>query len=309
MNCGHAHADALSFELAAGGGPILVDPGTCTYADPALRDAFRSAAVHNAVTIDGLGASEPSSGFQWQRWADAHCTRWEVGERFSMVAGELMDLGGSRVEGRHRRAVLFAHGSGWLIDDRVAGTTGKAWLRFQCAPGAVLRHGRHSDYLLWARVEIETAPARALDIIAVGPQLVARVAAGRVSPVYGRCEDAPAWIIEAPVPAHILTILLPTGVGAAPPQIRREPDEHGRILQLKARGVTHQIGAGEGSPFRVGTLETDARMVWRRSGDQEGVVAVDARWVAVGGNELPMPGTKKERAAWIETRSTKIAPG
>ena len=52
-NGGHAHNDLLSFELFRDG-PLVVDSGTYTYtADPAARNAFRSAAAHNTIVVDG----------------------------------------------------------------------------------------------------------------------------------------------------------------------------------------------------------------------------------------------------------------
>ena len=51
---GHSHNDKLSFELHLNGRPVIVDPGTGTYTrDPAMRNAFRSTAAHNALQVDG----------------------------------------------------------------------------------------------------------------------------------------------------------------------------------------------------------------------------------------------------------------
>src|SRR5690606_1012530 len=69
MNCGHAHADALSLELAANGRSLLVDSGTYSYPGPE-RNLFRATAAHNAVTVDDTGSSEPGTPFQWKRIAN-----------------------------------------------------------------------------------------------------------------------------------------------------------------------------------------------------------------------------------------------
>ena len=64
LNCGHAHADALSFELAANGRTVLVDPGTYTYTgSKELRDWFRSSHAHNTVTLDNTSSSVPDGAF------------------------------------------------------------------------------------------------------------------------------------------------------------------------------------------------------------------------------------------------------
>jgi uncharacterized heparinase superfamily protein len=71
---GHGHNDVLSFDLWAGGAPLLVDSGTYTYtADPAARQLLRSTAAHNALRVDG----EETSRLGGDRWLwlienDAH---------------------------------------------------------------------------------------------------------------------------------------------------------------------------------------------------------------------------------------------
>ena len=66
MNCGHAHADALSFEYSACGVAWIVDPGTYTYTgDLQLRNYFRSTPAHNTLTIDDLSQSVPQGPFSW----------------------------------------------------------------------------------------------------------------------------------------------------------------------------------------------------------------------------------------------------
>jgi len=50
----HAHNDALSFELALGDQPLVVDPGTFVYtASPAERNRFRSTSSHSTLRIGG----------------------------------------------------------------------------------------------------------------------------------------------------------------------------------------------------------------------------------------------------------------
>jgi hypothetical protein len=51
---GHGHNDALGFELALGGGPVFVDPGTPCYTGDLKRHRLaRTTASHNVVRVDG----------------------------------------------------------------------------------------------------------------------------------------------------------------------------------------------------------------------------------------------------------------
>ena len=119
LNGGHAHADALGVVLTVAGRPLLVDPGTATYTmDPALRDRFRSAAMHNTVLVNGRSPSTPDGPFHWRSRTDARCTRWQVSPE------------GDECEAEHRgfeplvhvRRVTARHGRGWIIEDRVLGS-------------------------------------------------------------------------------------------------------------------------------------------------------------------------------------------
>jgi glycosyltransferase involved in cell wall biosynthesis len=68
---GHGHADALSIELTLGGERVLVDPGTFQYGTPpAWRDAFRSAAAHNTILVDGIEPAMPEGPFAWATRVD-----------------------------------------------------------------------------------------------------------------------------------------------------------------------------------------------------------------------------------------------
>src|SRR5205823_3777042 len=88
MNCGHAHADALSIELSALGRSVLVDPGTFTYTGSAReRDLFRSTGMHNTLTLDGLSSSQPGGAFRWTHVARSTLHCWHDHPTFTYFAG------------------------------------------------------------------------------------------------------------------------------------------------------------------------------------------------------------------------------
>ena len=141
MNCGHAHADALAFELALHGHAVFVDPGTFTYtADAAARDGFRSSIAHNAAIVDGVSSSEPSGPFQWRRIASASVVAWRTANdgRTAYFEGSHNGFEQLRSPVRYRRAVEFDPAREQMIlirDTFEAASEHTASLTFQCAPG------------------------------------------------------------------------------------------------------------------------------------------------------------------------------
>ena len=62
-NPGHAHCDAMSFELFHNGKPILVNCGTYAYQSD-KRAFFRSTAAHNTVRVEGIEQSQCWGAFR-----------------------------------------------------------------------------------------------------------------------------------------------------------------------------------------------------------------------------------------------------
>jgi len=100
----HAHNDQLSFELALGAQPLVIDPGAYLYtADPEARNLFRSTAFHSTLRISQCEQNAFSSDtlFALPDTTRAETLRWEV------------RAGGALFEGRHhgyeRLAAPAAH--------------------------------------------------------------------------------------------------------------------------------------------------------------------------------------------------------
>ena len=137
LNCGHAHADALSFEVAARGQTLLVDPGTYTYTGSVeARDYFRSSAAHNTLVIDGESSSVPAGPFSWSHVARAKTRRWTSGEQFDFFDGEHDGYARLRHPAVHARSVLFIKNHYWIVRDRLESAgEHECSLYFHLAPG------------------------------------------------------------------------------------------------------------------------------------------------------------------------------
>ncbi len=121
----HRHNDALSIEIAIGGAPFIVDPGTYVYtADLDKRHRFRSTEFHSAVAVDGVEQNkvDRSRPFAIGNDARPRLLAWQPGAERDFVSAEHFGYRRLREPVTHRRSITF-HKSDrwWLIEDDFAG--------------------------------------------------------------------------------------------------------------------------------------------------------------------------------------------
>lgn len=217
MNCGHAHSDTLSIEVAVGGCPILVDTGTYTYTgSPTDRDRFRHSSSHNTVTVDGQSASVPNGPFAWATRAEGRWEQWWSGALVDRFVGSHHGFERLDTPALHRRSVLFVRGEYWVILDTVLSDgRHEATAHYHVTPGS--------------RIEAVSERAAVIDTpCAGGHRRLFFAAAGDVgsvewgedwvSPSYGRRTLAPyARLTSRGNGRHdIVTVLVPWRDGSSP---------------------------------------------------------------------------------------------
>ena len=295
----HGHFDCLSFELAAFGRSLVVDPGRYTYSEaPGPHDGinwrlrFRGTAVHNTVCVDGLQQTryEPRPIKPGTRHAagsvrhkvsgpapDARLLESLHEDRFDLLHGQACSHAYDAV---HERCLVFVDQRYWIVSD---------WLR------APTRHSYRLNFQLGAHAEGRTVlSAGGGTVRASSPGLrVAQplragvhtvVQPGWVSARYGDKQAAPALRSESNgCDADFDTVLLPwqhtepaltvedfaveaegSGTGARPRALRITIDTDGR------RVVDHWFHSRghDAKRWRIGNVEFSARWAWWREDAQ-----------------------------------------
>jgi hypothetical protein len=216
-NCGHAHADALSFDLAANGTTLLVDPGTYTYTGSTeLRDWFRGSPAHNTLTIDGASSSTPAGPFSWKTTANAKLSMWITQKSFDYAVashdGYVEPLGA-----RHQRRIFFVKNSYWVILDRVDLTIPR-------------------ELQLWFHFDsgLEGEPPFQLEIFSRSGEWAKE--SGWVSHCYGSKEEAVVHVfsIKASSPEELITFMLPENTAAgSKPRVREIETLGGSAFEIE----------------------------------------------------------------------------
>jgi hypothetical protein len=201
---GHGHYDLLCVEIAAGGRPLVVDPGRYTYSEaaPNFRRWFKGTAAHNTICVDGLDQTPYRRGKPKGPVATGRLLGRRTGGRLDTLLGEAVS---PVYDAIHRRRIVFVDGEYWVIEDRVEAPTPHRFdLRFHLTAAAQ------------GRTTIDDAVVRApgFAIVVADPHRPS-LEAGWVAPRYGRKEAAPvvSVAVDGCREARFVTLVVPLADG------------------------------------------------------------------------------------------------
>jgi len=237
----HGHADALAIDIALYEQPLVSDPGVGSFfAQPEVREAFRSTGFHATVTVDGINSSEPGGSFLWTRHARSTLLHFDPAG--SVIAEH---DGYTRLDDPvvHRRAVVLVGDDGAvLVVDRLrAAGRHRYSQRWPFHPSLEVAD-QGSRHML-----VRSERAGVLVLVSAPGEFDLRVARGEKNPLVGwwsnRLESVvPAWLaavdLEAEGTVELATLVIPF-VGDAP-----EIDDLG--LSLESRSSSSLVTVGRG---------------------------------------------------------------
>ncbi|MDF2771509.1 MAG: putative Heparinase family protein [Geminicoccaceae bacterium] len=293
MNCGHAHADALSVEIAADGRPWIVDPGTYTYTtSPADRDHFRHAGAHSTVTVDGASSSETAGAFSWTTTARSSMTAWQAHPQFTYFSGWHDGFARLWAGAVHRRDVLHLPGKYWIIRDRVT-APGHHDVRhhFQFAPDL-----RVDVVDATAVVASSTMPPGHLQLRALADAGHFELRDGWVSSGYGVRSPASsvAFAVAAEGASDVVTLVLPGSTVSADARVTRERFGATTAIELHHGDVIDVLLLDATDAVVTHGVSADASCAWvrvdGRTGDAIEFVSLGVRSLALGASRLVFGG-------------------
>ncbi|MEA2246423.1 MAG: hypothetical protein QOH46_952 [Solirubrobacteraceae bacterium] len=230
---GHGHYDVLSVEIAAGGRPLVVDPGRYTYDEqaPNLRHWFKGTAAHNTVVVDGHDQAPYRRGKPRQgTLPSARLLERHTAPGLDVVRGQVTSTCYDAV---HTRRIAFVADEYWVLEDLLAGERPHRYdLRFHLAADA------------WGRVAVECRDASYV-VRAPGVALVVAadrapvIEAGWVAPAYGVKLRAPVVsVVAAGAATTFTTLVVPLDDGAPAPEMTVRND--GDATAVEIAGERHR---------------------------------------------------------------------
>jgi hypothetical protein len=177
----HGHADALSFELFAGGQAHVVDAGVYSYhLGQRWRAYFRGTRAHNTLVVDGQDQSILDGIRHVYRPAKTTLHSWLPGRHFDWLDGSHDGYTRLPEPVIHRRQVLFVKGEYWVLADWALGKGSHRYdLLFHLTPWS-------NPVLEGSAFKARTGGSTGLAIIPFYPsENEARVVQGEKSPIQG----------------------------------------------------------------------------------------------------------------------------
>lgn len=266
---GHGHYDALSVEIAAGGAPVVVDPGRYTYHEgtPNWRQWFKGTAAHSTVCVDGLDQTPYRGGKPKGPVARAHLVERLSAPNFDLICGRVES---PSYEAIHTRFIFFIANEYWVIVDQLRAKRPHNYdLRFHLAPEAMnhlsvnCEGGNHA-------------------VIAPGMSLVFAfenepgIQPGWFAPKYGEKLPAPVVSVrkDGVVNTDFCTLIAPRKLNDRPPTLTRIESAGGIRFAVSGVGperseTDYVVWAATAEPFAFGPIEGNARATWRRASEWE----------------------------------------
>lgn len=293
LSSAHSHADVLSFEIAAGGRTMMVDPGTYTYhKSEELRDHFRSSLAHNTLMIDNISSSIPAGKFKWEKTAKAKVHKWIAQDRFDFFEGSHDGYEDLESPATHTRSVLFLKNDYWIIRDFVE-TRGEHTyqLNFHYNSGTNPRAENPEDKL-WSITENSDGHS-GLKLLLFGDNGEWKKNETWVSTCYGNRTNAPYLRFNSTGtgPQEFYTFLLPTAPGQDS-SIEEINMSGGRGFVISHNGYSDLFffGDGGGQIAANPLFSTDFQFVWARLSEGQELpdeyVFVGGKYLALGGCEI-----------------------
>ncbi|MEZ5666130.1 MAG: alginate lyase family protein [Alphaproteobacteria bacterium] len=322
LDCGplgegdHGHFDLLSFELAAYGRSLIVDPGRFTYqetGDINWRAVFRGTACHNTVLIDGLNQTRYAPGPNVKRTVqgpppDHALIAFETEPGHDYVHGSARS---HEYDAVHERRVSFVGGQYWVLWDVLRGRTRHTYQqRFHLSDEAddKVDVSAHDGSVVAAAPGILIARAEA-------PGVAVAVEPGFVSRLYGERRPAPVLqFTETAESAVFHTVLFPYRDAA--PTLRVRPlavmRDDGSPAPFEAQAISVEVTTAGGRRFTdVSLIAPVADTGWRFGPGSSEPCAIgwwrfEGSWLTL---RLDEHGEPSAIHADADTRLTRLAPG
>jgi hypothetical protein len=291
LNCGHAHADALSCTLALGEQPLFIDRGTLTYMGPE-RNEFRSTVSHNTLEFDGESSVTPLGPFQWGPRPRRPTASIRRCSEMTVFRGLAYGHAGTAQTSTHSRVIVHAPAGAWVFLDRgYRSKSSRAILRWQLAPGLLISVSGNNSF------DVKDIKGDPVAHVALPIANSVRTEARDVSLRYGK--KSSAIVIQALADEHfrVISLILPATSLPTMDSIRENTVFEGNSLKLLSWKDTlgnHCLAVPKnpGATILLAGWEAEAEMLWcvERPSSR-----VDSGWqpnlvVAIGARRLVPPG-------------------